>query len=488
MDGTGTGSGPVCTYALGALSAAPAVGASVTVTAPAGCAWTASSSDTSWLTVTSGSPGSGNGTVNYAVTANSASTARVATLTIAGQTFTVAQPGVNPSGCLFYLDTVSGGFPDAGGTGQVHITLGQISCSWTTASDAPWLTITSTYAFSNSGTVVYAVAPNTTGATRTGHLSVAGQTVTITQVAGCSFTLDYPSTSIPWQGGSVTVHLTASNSACPWTSYSTQIWAQRYPLIGTGSASIQVSVNTTANTGGRSATVYLGGQPFNIVQGSYVAATEDERFVDLMYFGFLGRLPTTAERSAQLSALTSGSITRVDLAVNLFNTDEFNNAGRFAAGLYVGILGRDAEYAGWVFQRAAYLSGQATQEQLAGNFLGSLEYQMKYGTPTDDQYVLLLYANVLRRTPTPAEKAAQLALLSSGTTRTQLAMNFLNGAEFRANSGPRLTAFLQYACMLVRDAEQWERDYWSNLMSTTMTVPQVFYYFVYSDEMKILLH
>ena len=113
---------------------------------------------------------------------------------------------------------------------------------------------------------------------------------------------------------------------------------------------------------------------------------------------------------------------------------------------------------------------------------------MKYGTPPDDQFVLLLYSNVLRRTPTPAEKAAQLALLSSGTTRTQMAMNFLNGAEFRANSGPRLTAFLQYACMLVRDSEQWERDYWSNLMSTTMTVPQVFYYFVYSDEMKILLH
>ena len=207
-----------------------------------------------------------------------------------------------------------------------------------------------------------------------------------------------------------------------------------------------------------------------------------------MYFGFLGRLPTAAERSAQLSALSSGSITRVDLAVNLFNTDEFNNAGRFAAGLYVGILGRDAEYAGWVFQRAAYLSGQATQAQLASNFLNSLEYQMKYGTPTDDQYVKLLYENILRREPTPLELSNTVASLGSGTSRTQVAMSLLNSLEFRTNSGPRLTAFLQYACMLVRDAEQWERDYWSNLMNTGMTVPQVFYYFVYSDEMKILLH
>ena len=67
-------------------------------------------------------------------------------------------------------------------------------------------------------------------------------------------------------------------------------------------------------------------------------------------------------------------------------------------------------------------------------------------------------------------------------------MSFLNGAEFRANSGPTLTAFPQYACLLVRDAAPWERDYRSNLMSTTMTVSQVFYDFVNCDEMGILLH
>jgi hypothetical protein len=49
-------------------------------------------------------------------------------------------------------------------------------------------------------------------------------------------------------------------------------------------------------------------------------------------------------------------------------------------------------------------------------------------------------------------------------------MNRLNFAEFRTNSGPRLTAFLQYACMLQRDSEQWERDYRANPMSATETV------------------
>jgi hypothetical protein len=67
--------------------------ARVTVTASAGCNWTATS-NVSWITITSGSSGSGSGTVNYSVAANTSASARTGTLTIAGQTFTVTQQGV----------------------------------------------------------------------------------------------------------------------------------------------------------------------------------------------------------------------------------------------------------------------------------------------------------------------------------------------------------------------------------------------------------
>jgi len=60
---------------------------SVTVTAPGG--WTATSSDTSWLTVTSGSIGSGSGTVAYDVAENTDTSQRTGTITIKGATFTV---------------------------------------------------------------------------------------------------------------------------------------------------------------------------------------------------------------------------------------------------------------------------------------------------------------------------------------------------------------------------------------------------------------
>lgn len=62
----------------------------VNVTGPAGPTWTATESE-SWITITNPGPGTGNGMVTYTVAANPATTNRAGTITIANQTFTVAQ-------------------------------------------------------------------------------------------------------------------------------------------------------------------------------------------------------------------------------------------------------------------------------------------------------------------------------------------------------------------------------------------------------------
>ncbi|HLJ44398.1 MAG TPA: FG-GAP-like repeat-containing protein, partial [Bryobacteraceae bacterium] len=74
---------------------------SVTATVPTAI-WTATSND-SFITVTSGASGSGNGTVNYAVAANLTTAARQGTLTIAGQTFTIMQAAPSQNGGLRFL-------------------------------------------------------------------------------------------------------------------------------------------------------------------------------------------------------------------------------------------------------------------------------------------------------------------------------------------------------------------------------------------------
>ncbi|OQX02326.1 MAG: hypothetical protein BWK80_58105 [Desulfobacteraceae bacterium IS3] len=64
----------------------------VNITISGGCSWTITS-NASWITITSGSTGTGNGTVSYSVLANTDANSRTGTLTIAGQTFSVLQAG-----------------------------------------------------------------------------------------------------------------------------------------------------------------------------------------------------------------------------------------------------------------------------------------------------------------------------------------------------------------------------------------------------------
>lgn len=86
-----------CSYTLS--SSGTSVGAagrsdSVTVTANAGCTWTASS-PVSWVVITGGASGSGNGSVGFSVLANPGTSSRAATLTIAGRSFEITQAGTD---------------------------------------------------------------------------------------------------------------------------------------------------------------------------------------------------------------------------------------------------------------------------------------------------------------------------------------------------------------------------------------------------------
>jgi uncharacterized repeat protein (TIGR01451 family) len=85
-----------CSYSLNPTNAPVASGAgtgTVSVITSAGCSWTAVSNATSWLSVTSGTSGSGSGTAGYSFAANPNSIPRSGILTVGGQTFTITQAG-----------------------------------------------------------------------------------------------------------------------------------------------------------------------------------------------------------------------------------------------------------------------------------------------------------------------------------------------------------------------------------------------------------
>lgn len=152
----------------------------VSVTASAGVGWQTFVND-SWIAITSGGSGTGNGTVNYSVAANSGS-ARTGTMIVAGRIFTVTQDA--PPSCSFSISPTSASYTSANGTGSVTVTAGA-GCGWTAVSNAAWITITSGASGTGNGTVNYSVAANS-GSARNGTMTIAGQIFTVSQAAAAN--------------------------------------------------------------------------------------------------------------------------------------------------------------------------------------------------------------------------------------------------------------------------------------------------------------
>ena len=154
----------------------------VNVTATgASCGWTAVS-NSSFITVNSGSSGTGNGTVGFTVAANPNSAQRTGSITIAGITFNVSQDGTN---CSYSIAPTSKTVGANASTNTVNVTAGA-GCAWTaTSNDPSFLSINSGASGSGNGTVTYTIAANFNTAQRTGTLTIAGQTFTVIQ-AGAS--------------------------------------------------------------------------------------------------------------------------------------------------------------------------------------------------------------------------------------------------------------------------------------------------------------
>ncbi len=236
---------PACTYSISPTSQSYSANGgtnSVSISAPNGCTWTAASNDPQWLAITSANSGSGNGTVNYSVAANPGTTSRTGTLTIAGQMFTVTQAGT-PS-CSYSISPTSQSSSSSGGTGSVGVTASS-GCNWTATSNASWITITSGSNGGGNGTVNYSVAANSGTTSRSGTLTIAGQTFTVTQGGQVSsgITVLTPNGGETWSIG--------STQAIQWNSSGVS-GNVKIELSRDGGTSWTTLVNNTANDGSQS--------------------------------------------------------------------------------------------------------------------------------------------------------------------------------------------------------------------------------------------
>jgi len=104
-------------------------------------------------------------------------------LTVDGQTAnTVRVAFAGNQTCNYAIAPTSQSFNASANTGSVNVTANS-GCAWTAASNAGFITVTSGASGNGNGAVNYSVAANTATSQRSGALTIAGQTFTVTQAA-----------------------------------------------------------------------------------------------------------------------------------------------------------------------------------------------------------------------------------------------------------------------------------------------------------------
>lgn len=188
-------------------------------------------------------------------------------------------------------------------------------------------------------------------------------------------------------------------------------------------------------------------------------ATSNAQFVTLLYDNVLDRAPDAGGLASWVAALDAGR-SRSQVVAGFSESAEFQNRTEAAAlavsragvqadwtddvyRLYQAALDRAPDAGGLQNWTGALANGRGALEVAAG-FVNSVEFQNRYGTTTNTQFITLLYNNVLDRAPDAAGLASWAGALTNGNlTRTDVLRGFAQSQEFVSGTTTALTAFMR---------------------------------------------
>ena len=188
-------------------------------------------------------------------------------------------------------------------------------------------------------------------------------------------------------------------------------------------------------------------------------------YVSSLYSDVLVRQPDPAGFNNWVNLITSGRLTRAQVAEAFIRSEEAVIRSIYIIKLYLGVLLRDPDYAGWRGWTSALLSSGSRSLIVAG-FLQSPEFKARYGSLTDDAFVRQLYRNILGRDPDPAGLEGWKAVLARGVSRNDVAVGFLDSIEFDLRTRARAETNLFYMSFLRRAGDPAGLDNWQNVLAT----------------------
>ena len=143
-------------------------------------------------------------------------------------------------GCTYSLSSTTQSVGSSGGTGSVNVNTVGTNCAWNAVSTVSWIAITSGSSGINSGTVMFAVGPNSNGFARSGLVRIAEQNFFVTQAAGPSCTVAPIS-----QGQTINGSLTSSDCQ---SSQRENTFADQFAYSGFAGEQISIDMSRTGSS------------------------------------------------------------------------------------------------------------------------------------------------------------------------------------------------------------------------------------------------
>ena len=273
---------------------------SVAVTVARECSWRATSA-AAWIAVTGGGEGQGEGTVTFRIAENVDPTTRRGSLSVAEQSVQLAQEAAP---CRYAVAAEDTSAPANGADLAIEIRTHAL-CNWTVAPTAGWMSASPTSGRGDA-TVHIVVSANESTAPRSATVTVAGQSVTMSQQPNvatppapvpppptppppaptppptptptpqptpaptpvpCAFQLASNSVSVAAEGGPGSVRV-RTTSGCSWTASSSVGWVSVATPSGSGETDARFTVAENFSSATRSATLTIAGQTFRINQAA----------------------------------------------------------------------------------------------------------------------------------------------------------------------------------------------------------------------------
>ena len=425
----------------------------VNVASTGSCSWTAASND-AWITVTSGTPGTGNGTVGFNVAANPGDTQRTGSVTIAGKTFTVMQDGTAPTPTPTPAST-----PTPTPTPVATPTPTPTTTPTPIPSPTPTAQARAQFSAASYNAVESAVSVQVI-VTRSGDASAAAS-------------VDYATTDgTANDRGDYATAIGRLRFAPGETAKSFRVFLTDDAYVEAGeSLNLTLSNPTGSLSLGVPSAAMLTIEDNDTAASAPNPADSPAFFVRQHYVDFLNRAPDAAGITFwtnQLLECAPGAPCdgpRVSVSAAFFLSIELQETGFLVHRLYRAAFGRLPRYR--EFARDAQELGrgvvvnapgwetqlEANKQAFASAFAARADFQTAYGGLSNGQYVDALNANTGGSLSQTGRDALVAGLVGGTETRSSVLRKVADDADFRAREFNPAFVLMQYFGYLRRDPD-----------------------------------